>query len=115
MWNKDQHPEKKEIPGASSLAAGYFFLLGADKTRSVSVRPQRGMQSIPSLGVLIQCSPFVSFWRFHPQRFADFFHEEFRRVGERMPLVPDEEIGGRDLRVDETLDDDFGILGKVVV
>ena len=35
MWNKDQHPEKKEIPGASSLAAGYFFLLGADKTRSV--------------------------------------------------------------------------------
>ena len=53
MWNKDQHPEDKEIPGASSLAAGYFFLLGADKTRSVSVRPQRGMQSIPSLGVLI--------------------------------------------------------------
>ena len=53
MWNKNQHPEKKEIPGASSLAAGYFFLLGADKTRSVSVRPQRGMQSIPSLGVLI--------------------------------------------------------------
>ena len=53
MWNKDQHPEKKEIPGASSLAAGYFFLLGADKTRSVSVRPQRGKQSIPSLGVLI--------------------------------------------------------------
>ena len=35
MWNKDQHPEKKEIPGASSLAAGDFFLLGADKTRSV--------------------------------------------------------------------------------
>ena len=49
MWNKDQHPEKKEIPGASSRAAGYFFLLGADKTRSVSVRPQRGKQSIPSL------------------------------------------------------------------
>ena len=53
MWNKDQHPEDKEIPGASSLAAGYFFVFGADKTRSVSVRPQRGMQSIPSLGVLI--------------------------------------------------------------
>ena len=44
MWNKDQHPEKKKIPGASSLVAGFFFLLGADKTRSVymSLAAKRG-------------------------------------------------------------------------
>ena len=32
---------------------GVLIFKEADKTRSVSVRPQRGMQSIPSLGVLI--------------------------------------------------------------
>ena len=41
MWNKDQHPENKEMPGASSLAAGHFFVLGADKTRSVYIESPR--------------------------------------------------------------------------